>query len=484
MDDLDDNATSALHVAMFPWLAMGHFIPFLELSKCLAERGHRISFISTPRNIQRLPKIPPKLSHLIDFVVLPLPSIEGLPEDAEASVDIPINKAQLLKMAFDGLESPITAFLKSSSPDWILLDYASHWLPPILDELGLPWAYFSLFTAAMLSFFGSPDALINNQRLSIEDFTKSPNWIPFESNVAYRYHEMAKFFEAGGENESNASDFYRFGVAVRDSKFVALRSCVEFEPEWIALLAEIYQKPIIPVGSLYPFDHSEEHNNNWVSIRSWLDQHKAGTVVYVALGTEASLSQAQLTQLALGLEQSELPFFWVLRKPPSYGPSRDSEDDDWVKAVLPEGFVERVRERGVVHAGWAPQVNILSHDSVGGFLTHCGWNSVVEALGVGQPLVLLPVMNDQGLNARLLEGKKVGVEIGRDERDGSFTSDSVAESVRRVVVDSDGEALRARAREMREVFAGRVRMDRYIDDFVGYLKRFGRPNRPDSAAIM
>ncbi|KAK9162389.1 hypothetical protein Syun_003291 [Stephania yunnanensis] len=323
---MEDNTTSALHIAMFPWLAMGHLIPFLELSKCLAERGLRVSFISTPRNIERLPKIPPKLSHLIDFVVLPLPPIEGLPEDAEASIDIPTNKAQLLKKAFDGLLSPVTAFLKSSQPDWIILDYASHWLPPIVDELGLPCAYFSLFNAAMLSFLGSPDALINNQRVAIEDFTKSPNWVPFESKVAYRYHEMVKFFEAGGENESGASDFYRFAVSVRDSKFVALRSCVEFEPEWITLLAEIYQKPIIPVGLLYPFDHSEEHNNNWVSIRNWLDQHKTRSVVYVALGTEASLSQAQLTQLALGLEQSELPFFWLLRKPPSNSPSREDED--------------------------------------------------------------------------------------------------------------------------------------------------------------
>ncbi|KAK9162390.1 hypothetical protein Syun_003292 [Stephania yunnanensis] len=93
-------------------------------------------------------------------------------------------------------------------------------------------------------------------------------------------------------------------------------------------------------------------------------------------------------------------------------------------------------------------------------------------------------MNDQGLNARLLEGKKVGVEIGRDERDGSFRSDSVAESIRRVLVDSDGEVFRARAREMRQVFASRVRMDRYIDDFVEYLNRFGTANGPESAAIV
>lgn len=107
-----------------------------------------------------------------------------------------------------------------------------------------------------------------------------------------------------------------------------------------------------------------------------------------------------------------------------------------------DGYVERVRGRGMVHVGWVPQVKILSHDSVVGFLTHCGWNSLVEGLGLGRVPILFPVLNEQGLNTRLLEGKGLSVEIPRDEEKGSFDSDSVAHSVRLAVVAGAGESIR------------------------------------------
>lgn len=118
---------------------------------------------------------------------------------------------------------------------------------------------------------------------------------------------------------------------------------------------------------------------------------------------------------------------------------------------------------------WVPQVKILRHPAIGGFLTHCGWNSVVEALSFGRVLILFPIMNDQGLNSRLLQEKKVGLEIPRNVKDGSFTAEAVAETLRFAVVSADGKQLRNNAKGMRSLLGDTNRNLSYIDSFVSYL---------------
>ncbi|XP_059631238.1 UDP-glycosyltransferase 91C1-like [Cornus florida] len=465
----------ALHVVMFPWLGMGHFIPFLNLSKCLAQKGHHVSFISTPRNLQRLPKIPPNLAHLITLISLPLPKANHLPDHAESSMDIPHHKQQFLKMAFDLLQPPLTTFLATTTPapDWIVYDYASPWVPKLAARLGISRAYFSLFTAAAMAYIGPPWALLSDEyaRTTPEDFTVVPKWIPFESDMAYRPHEVLKIFESSDEDElvgsqieAATSDIERFCLSIGESDVVFIRTCVEFEPEWFNLICELYQKPVVPVGVLPPFwDNNEtgSDDNKLVGVKEWLDKQIVNSVVYVAFGTESTLSQVELTELALGLEQSRIPFVLVLRNPT--GTTLNTIE------MLPDGFVERVKSRGVVYVGWAPQAKILGHSAIGGFLTHCGWNSIIEGLGLGRVLILLPLCNEQGLNARLLNNKTLGVEVPRNEQDGSFTRDSVADSVRLAMVKEESEALREKAREMKALFGDKSVNDHYVDGFVRYL---------------
>jgi UDP:flavonoid glycosyltransferase YjiC (YdhE family) len=93
------NEEKMLHIAMFPSLAFGHMIPFLELAKLIASKGHRISFVSTPRKIDRLPKLPPSLASFINFIKFPLPHVDNLPENPEATIDVPLNVVPFLKKA-------------------------------------------------------------------------------------------------------------------------------------------------------------------------------------------------------------------------------------------------------------------------------------------------------------------------------------------------------------------------------------------------
>ncbi|KAG1364139.1 putative UDP-glycosyltransferase 91C1 [Cocos nucifera] len=185
----------------------------------------------------------------------------------------------------------------------------------------------------------------------------------------------------------------------------------------------------------------------------WLDERTPRSVVYVSLGSEATLSSGLVHELALGLELSGLPFLWALRRPA--GMPKE------VKLLL-EGFENRIAGNGLV--------TILAHESVGAFLTHGGWGSLIEGLGFGHPLVLLPVFGDQPVNARVMVEKGVGVEVERDEEDGSFKRDAVAKALRLVMVEEAGKKMRNKADELKLIFGDKECHERHIDEFVRCLR--------------
>ncbi|KAJ6673152.1 GLYCOSYLTRANSFERASE [Salix viminalis] len=457
--------SSKLHIAMFPWLAFGHMIPYLELAKLIAQKGHKISFISTPRNTDRLPKLHPSISPLITFVKLSLPQVENLPKDAEATTDVPYDKVQYLKQAYDSLKEPLSKFLESCDDlDCVLFDFAPYWLPDIATSLGIPNVIFSIFTAAALSCVKPASAV--DDRSKPEDFTFPPKWVTFPTNVTLRLFEVLRIFDQSID-PNVVSDFYRLQEGMKGCDMIAVRSCMEFEPEWLHLLEEIHGKPVIPVGVLATTEYDTgEENQTWRSMKDWLDKKKKGSIVYIAFGSEAKPSQVELTEIALGLELSGLPFIWVLRK------HRGSVDTESIE--LPEGFEKRTRAQGLVCTSWAPQLKILAHDSVGGFLTHSGWSSVVEALQHARALILLTFLADQGINARVLEEKKMGYSIPRNEKSGYFTRDSVAESLRLVMEMEEGKVYRDKAKEMRPLFADKDQQDKYVEKLLDHLKSHGR----------
>ncbi|XVF15309.1 hypothetical protein REPUB_Repub09cG0140300 [Reevesia pubescens] len=455
---------SKLHIAMFPWLAFGHMIPYLELAKLIAQKGHKISFISTPRNIDRLPKIPPNLASSIQFIKLSLPCVDNLPENAEATIDLPLDKVPYLKIAFDGLQDPLAKFLETSSPDWILFDFAPYWLPPLAHNLRIPTVFFSIFIAVCVANLkpSSPLIDIEDDRVTPEDFTKPPKWVSFPSSTAFRLFEVSKIFGSIMGEGSHTSDSYRFEKVLELCDAIAVRSCWELEPEYLNLLKKLHDKPVIPVGQLPTTDYDNEDGDEaWKPIKEWLDKQETRSVVYIAFGSEAKPSQEELTEIALGLELSGLPFFWVLRTRRGVWDTKSIE--------LPNGFQERTKGQGVMCTSWAPQLKILAHDSVGGFLSHAGWSSVVEALQFERALILFTFLADQGLNARVLEHKKMGYSIPRNENDGSFTRESVAKSLRLVMVEEVGKVYRDKAKEMKQIFGDRERQDNYVDEFLSFL---------------
>uniref|UniRef100_A0ACD5X5N2 Uncharacterized protein n=1 Tax=Avena sativa TaxID=4498 RepID=A0ACD5X5N2_AVESA len=473
---LSSPTAPSLRIVICPWLAFGHLLPYLELSERLALRGHRVSYVSTPRNLARLPPLRPAAAPLVDLVALPFPRVDGLPDGAESTNDVPDEDRELHWKAFDGLATPFAEFLaaacadEATRPHWVVADSFHHWAAAAAQDHEVPFAML-LPTAAMMASAPRPPSEIPEDdpatASAFEQAAAAARAVP-----RYEREAMASFF-TGHDPSSGMSTIQRCTLTKERCTLTAIRSCVEWEPESFPLAATLLGKPVVPLGLLPPSSDggrratgtngSAEH----ATVR-WLDAQPPGSVVYVALGSEVPLRVEQVRELALGLELAGTRFLWALRKP-SGAAVLDADDAD----MLPPGFRDRTHGQGMVTTGWVPQMSILAHAAVGGFLTHCGRNSLIEGLLFGHPLVMLPIIGDQGPNARQMEAKKVGLQVAREEKDGSFDRHGVASAVQAVMVE--GEARRgfvAGAAKMQKVVAGTELQERYVDEFVQQLRAY------------
>lgn len=190
----------------------------------------------------------------------------------------------------------------------------------------------------------------------------------------------------------------------------------------------------------------------------WLDSKQPRSVIYVSFGSLAGLGEHQMGQVALGLKGTNRNFLWVVR---------ESE-----VTKLPENFIQETKEIGlVVH--WSPQLQVLAHKSVGCFLTHCGWNSTVEALSLGVPMVAMPMWTDQPTNAKYVADVwGVGVRVRKDEN-GIVRKEEIERCVSEVMEGERGEEIRRNCEKWKNLAKLAVdeggSSDKNIDEFVQKL---------------
>ncbi|KAK7395579.1 hypothetical protein VNO78_16141 [Psophocarpus tetragonolobus] len=199
---------------------------------------------------------------------------------------------------------------------------------------------------------------------------------------------------------------------------------------------------------------SESKTTKGFECLRWLNTQVPNSVLYVSFGSGGKLSQDQMNELALGLELSGKKFLWVVRAPTE---SSDSvylsfEDKDPLE-FLPDGFIERTKEQGLVVPSWAPQVEVLGHEAIGGFLSHCGWNSTLESIVNGVPLIAWPLFAEQGMNAAMLtDGLKVALRPKENEK-GLVERKEVAKVIKRLMEDQEGREIGERMQNLKNVAA-------------------------------
>ncbi|KAE8703443.1 hypothetical protein F3Y22_tig00110469pilonHSYRG00068 [Hibiscus syriacus] len=211
--------------------------------------------------------------------------------------------------------------------------------------------------------------------------------------------------------------------AAKDSVALMLNSCYDLEGPFLDYLGIQMGKPVWGVGPLLP-------QQLWKTSDSLLQD-----LLYVSFGSEVSPTKRELEQLSDALEASTRPFVWVIQHGPSRpGPPPGPPGNQPGSSYFPHGLDQKVGERGLVIHGWAPQLLILSHGSTGGFLSHCGWNSTVEAIGRGVPLLAWPIRGDQHSNAKLVVNHlKVGCMISDDLYQQNIKADHIGKGIEKLM---------------------------------------------------
>ncbi|XP_068655727.1 anthocyanidin-3-O-glucoside rhamnosyltransferase-like [Aristolochia californica] len=409
-----------LHVAMFPWFAFGHINPFVQLANKIASHGVRVSILSSPGNIPRITSAL-KSGPCYRPAVLPvdIPTVDGLPPGVESTAEMSPAMAELLKLAADQMGPQIEALFEELRPDIIVFDFAMQWLPPIAHKLGIKSVFFSIFNAITIAYLAVPSRLTDGQPPTIEDLKRPPAGLEIETLPTFKYYECREFHYVY-ESFGGPCVVDRWLACVRGCDAFLLKTCLEMEGPYVKYIETQYKKPVLLAGPVVPDPPSGELEERWAE---WLTRFPKKSVILCSFGSEVFLKDDQIKELAWGLEMTGAPFILVLKF--------SENEESRLKEALPEGFLERVKEKGMVHTGWIPQQLLLAHPNVGYFITHAGSSSIIEGPANGLQIIFLPQRIDQFLNTKLVVcNLRAGVEVNRNDDDGFFTKDDLCEAVK------------------------------------------------------
>ncbi|KAL6273622.1 hypothetical protein ACE6H2_024314 [Prunus campanulata] len=451
-----------LHFVFFPLMASGHMIPLIDIARLFAQQGIIVTIFTTPHNAARFQAVLTRdieSGLQIRIIQVKFPAEEaGLPEGCENFDMLPSpNLVVNLTAATTLLHKPVEKLFEelTPKPNCIISDMCFTWTTSIASKYHIP----------RISFAGRGcfcDLCIHNLRISnvLESVMSDSEYLVLP-NLPDRI-EMTKAQLPDGTVTAKLRDFrYKMEAAETETYGMIMNTFEELEPAYVQAYKKVTKDKLWCIGpaSLCNKDDLDKaQRGNKVSIDElhsfkWLDSRAPASVIYVCLGSMCNLSSEQLIEIGLALEASNKPFIWVIR-----GCKETQELEKW---IAESGFEERNKARSLVIRGWAPQTLILSHPAVGGFLTHCGWNSTLEGICAGVPLLTWPMFGDQFLNEKLVEqilkiAVRVGVEFpvkwGEEEKIRVVVrKEEVKEAIEKLMDGEESQGRRQRARELGEM---------------------------------
>lgn len=416
-------------ILVLPFFGQGHLNPCTELCKRLSSHNCRTILIipshlssSIPSDLNQHPlievhQVPASYSSLSP----PPPRSEAAPPPAHHQLGL-------------GIEAFLSERYKNVRPGCVVMDVMMSWSKEIFKKANVPVvSFFTSGACATAMEYAAWKAHVDEMG---PDETRILKGLPESMALSYsdlkrRDHRRGGGGGGGGSRGGGRPGGMNFGPPkpgqpprwmdeAEGSDALLINTCDDLEGPFLEYLTVQIEKPVLGVGPLLPetfwkstssvlHDSRPNRDSNYTEkeVVEWLDSNPSRSVIYVSFGSEVGPTLEEYDQLAEALAESNQPFIWVIQPgagksgpPANFGgkPGSDSKEGGY----SPHGLEERVGKRGLIIKGWAPQLSILSHPSTGGFLSHCGWNSTVEAIGCGIPILAWPIRGDQFYDAKLV----------------------------------------------------------------------------------
>ncbi|KAL5746215.1 hypothetical protein ACOSP7_027361 [Xanthoceras sorbifolium] len=415
-------------VILFPFPLQGHINPMLQLASILHSRGFPITIIHTNFNS-------PNSSNYPHFNFCSFP--DGLSEIEASTADV-VSLVSLVNVKcvvpFQDCLAKVMSNVdddhqEDSSTGCLIADAAWKFIQAVPESCKLRWII--LRTTSICSFLAFA-ALPHLHDRDSESEALLPELPPLRVKdlPIIKTNQPETFDELVLELVINQ---------IQVSSGVIWNSFQELEQDALIKLHEDFPIPMFLIGPFhkyFPASSSSLLSQDQTSI-SWLDKQAPKSVIYVSFGSIAKVNKTEFLEIAWGLANTNLPFLWVVRPGLVHGA-------EWIE-LLPKGFLETITGRGHI-VEWAPQQQVLAHPATGGFWTHCGWNSTMESICEGVPMICQPCFGDQKVNARYVSDVwRVGLHLERRLERGE-----IEKAIRRLMVEIEGQEMRERIISLKE----------------------------------
>ncbi|XP_050380524.1 7-deoxyloganetin glucosyltransferase-like [Argentina anserina] len=450
------------HIVCVPIPVQSHIKAMLKFAKLLHHRGFHITFVNTEFNHRRFLKSlgPNSLDGLPDFWFETIP--DGLPSSDE---DTPQDVVELCDSVRTNFLAPFRNLLtklndnassstKHSNPP-VTHIVSDGWMPFTLaaaEENGIPVTLLFTIAACSLMGFAQFPTLVEKGLAPLKDDSCLTNgyldmavdWIPGMKYI--RLKDLPTNFRVT-DPENSAWNFCLEGIkGIPKASAVVVHTFDALEPQILEAFSTMFPVHVYAIGPhQLLLDKIPEHPlksmgySLWkeeTECLHWLDFKTPNSVIYVNYGSLTFITPQQLVEFAWGLANTKLPFLWVLRPDLVIGES----------AILPPEFVAETKERGLI-ASWCPQEQVLNHPSIGGFLTHSGWNSTIESLCAGVPMLCWPFFSDQQTNCWFACNEwDIGMEISNDVK-----REEVEKLVRELMEGEKGQKMKDNAMKWKKL---------------------------------